>query len=227
MSNDLSFSLQIEKSISTANQMFGWCLRTFRGRGSHLLLTQFKSLVQPHVDYCSQLWSPSKQDQKNRLEQVQRAMVAKINDDRIKGLDYWRKLSFLKLYSQERRRERYQIILIWKICQGLVCGYNMEFTSCFTRTGRKAIPTTIRNSTSAAVRNARASSLAVKGAQIFNLMPLNLRNSNHGDLPMFKNHLDIYLANIPDQPTVQGLVRCAGSNSLLDQVPLYEINATF
>ena len=60
-----------------------------------------------------------------------------------------------------------------------------------TRIGRKAIPTAIRNCSPATVRNARASTLGVKGAKLFNLMLLNLRNNNHGDLLMFKNPLDI------------------------------------
>jgi hypothetical protein len=51
--SDLSFSLQIDKVVTTASQMVGWGLRTFRSRGSYLLLTMFKSLVQAHLDYCS------------------------------------------------------------------------------------------------------------------------------------------------------------------------------
>ena len=47
-------------------------------------------------------------------------------------------------------------------------------------------------------------------------------NSEHGDIPMFKNHLDVYLANIPDQPTVTGEARGAQTNSLLHQIPFYE-----
>ena len=69
---------------------------------------------------------------------------------------------------------------------------------------------------------AREKSIGVKGAMMFNLLPVHLRNSEHGDVEMFKNHLDIYLSNIPDQPTIGGLVRPAQTNSLLHQIPLYE-----
>ena len=55
---------------------------------------------------------------------------------------------------------------------------------------------------------------------LFNLLPVNIRNENSGDFPLFKNHLDICLSMVPDQPTTPGLVRAAESNSLLDQVPL-------
>ena len=46
------------------------------------------------------------------------------------------------------------------------------------------------------------------------------RNENSGDFALFKNHLDIFLSTVPDQPTIPGLSRAAATNSLLDQVPL-------
>ena len=222
LSSDLSFSLQIEKVVSTSSQMVGWGMRTFRGRGSYLLLTMFKSLVQPHLDYCSQLWWPSAQEQITKIEAVQKSLVSRIRDSRLLGLTYWEKLRSLRLYSQERRRERYIVIFIWKISQGLVSGYHLPFTPLSNRTGRKVVPAPVPNTAPTVVKNARASSLAVKGAQLFNLLPVHIRNSEHGDIPMFKNHLDLFLADIADEPTVPGLVRRAQSNSLLHQIPIYE-----
>ena len=101
-------------------------------------------------------------------------------------------------------------------------GYVTSFTSTCDRTDRRLIPASASVPKSPAVlKNAREGSLAVKGAILFNLLPLSLRNSNHGDVDMFKNHLDIFLADIPDQPTVAGLVRGAQTNSLLHQIPNY------
>ena len=114
------------------------------------------------------------------------------------------------------------IIFVWKISQEMVSGYTLPFTSSSDRTRRKVIPTVVLQSAPAAVRQARAGSLAVRGAQLFNAMPASLRNSDHGDVLMFKNHLDIYLQNIPDQPTAAGYARGALTNSLLQQVPMYE-----
>ena len=64
------------------------------------------------------------------------------------------------------------------------------------------------------VRKARESSLGVRGAQIFNLLPEKLRSMNSQHIDLFKNHLDVFLSSIPDQPTVTGLGRAAQSNSL-------------
>ena len=136
-------------------------------------------------------------------------------------LNYWEKLQELRLYSQERRRERYQIIFIWKISQGLVSGYQIPF-SINSRTGRWAVPAQLpRQGVPGPVKAAKEGSLRVRGCQLFNLLPISLRNSNHGDILMFKNNLDHYLSSVPDQPTHQGLTRAAESNSLLHQVPLF------
>ena len=103
-------------------------------------------------------------------------------------------------------------------------GYDVTFTARESRLGRKAVPHQVNLSAPASVRNALTGSLAVKGAKLFNLLPPQLRNSDHGDIPMFKNHLDFYLDDIPDEPTVPGLTRAAASNSLLEQVPMFNVN---
>ena len=136
LSSDLSFNLHIEKAVTTASQMVGWAMRSFKS-------TIFKSLVQPHLDYCCQLWCPSAQDQINRIEKVQKSLLSRIWDKRLDGLNYWQKLKLLRVYSQERRRERYVIIFLWKLSQGLVTGYNISFSHLDCRTGRKAVPAAV------------------------------------------------------------------------------------
>ena len=185
------------------------------------MLTILKSLVQPRLDYCSQLWSPSDQGSINKIESIQYNLVNRIRDDKLTSLNYWEKLQELKLYSQERRRERYQVIFLWKICQGLVSGYDVEFTSGGTRRGRLGVPKIVPKNCPAVVRRARENSLAVKGVNIFNLLPESIRTIRSQHVDYFKNHLDIYLSSIPDQPTISGLGRAAQSNSLLHQIPMF------
>ena len=183
------------------------------------MLTLMKSLVQPKLDYCSQLWSPSDQGSINKLEAVQRHLVGRIKDTKLAGLNYWEKLCELHLYSQERRRERYQLIFLWKISQGMVSGYDLEFTSDMGRRARTITPKPVVRAAPAPVRNARERSLGVRGAKLFNLLPEHIRNLNTEHVDYFKNHLDVFLSSIPDQPTVTGLGRAAESNSLLHQLP--------
>ena len=219
VSTDLSFSTQIEMTVSAGSRMAGWALRTFRRRGRQLMLTLLRSLIQPRLDYCSQLWSPRDQYSINKLEDVQKQFLSQIRDSVLDKMTYWEKLSEMRVYSQERRRERYQICFLWKLSQGLVEGYTIDW-QWSDRRGRLAIPKNIPRSAPTKVKQARERTLAVHGARIFNLLPVNLRNENSGDFALFKNHLDIFLSRIPDQPTTPGLARAAESNSLLDQVPL-------
>ena len=222
VSTDLSFSLQIDMVVDAGSRMAGWALRTFRRRGRGLMLTLLRSLIQPRLDYCSQLWSPRDQASINRLEAVQKQFISQIRDESLLGMNYWEKLSHLRVYSQERRRERYQICFLWKLNQGLIDGYSIDW-QWSDRRGRMATPHNIPSSAPSKVKQARERSLGVHGARLFNILPAHLRNENSGDFELFKNHLDIFLSMVPDQPTLPGLVRSAGSNSLLDQVPLLNL----
>ena len=113
------------------------------------------------------------------------------------------------------------MIFLWKISQRLVSGYNIEFSSGLGRRGRSIIPNTVVRTAPSLVRNARERTLGVKGAQMFNLLPDQLRSMNTDHIDTFKNHLDVFLLSIPDQPTMTGLGRAAESNSLLHQLPLF------
>ena len=118
MSNNGTFKKQITKVITDAKSQAAWVLRTFASRDKQTMLTLYKSLIQCKLDYCSQLWSPVSKGEITALEQVQRNFLRKISG--ISHLPYWDQLKELKLYSLERRRERYMIIYVWRIIEGQV-----------------------------------------------------------------------------------------------------------
>ena len=91
------------------------------------------------------------------------------------------------------------------------------------RRGRLAIPAPINNNANSNVKKAREASFAIKGAKIFNLLPASLRNLNSSNVDAFKNNLDLYLSEIPDQPTIPGQARAANTNSLIDQIPMWTV----
>ena len=97
LSSNLSFGIHIENTVTAASKLVGWGLRTFWGRGRRVMLTILKSLVQPKLDYCSQLWSPADQTSINKLESVQYHLVNRIKDGRLDSLNYWEKLRELNL----------------------------------------------------------------------------------------------------------------------------------
>ena len=219
-SPDLSFRVHIDKMIKQTNKLTGWVFRTFRTRSVKVMMTVWRSLIQPRLDYCSQLWSPADATTINNLEDIQRHFTSRVAG--MKNWEYWERLNKLKLYSQERRRERYAIIFIWKCAVGLVDGYKLDFINN-ARRGRLCVVRPVNKNAPTQVRRASESSLAVKGARAFNLLPKEVRDIT---LPVsksvvpFKTKLDNFLSLIPDQPTVQGRRRPASSNSLLDQIPM-------
>ena len=221
LGTNLTFSAQVDHAVTAGSRMAGWALRSFRHRGRGVMMTLFRSLVQPRLDYCSQLWSPADQSSINRLEAVQKSFVCRIRDRALDELNYWGRLQLLRLYSQERRRERYMVCFLWKLSCGLVSGYDLQW-QWSDRRGRYAVPAPLARGAPAAVRRARECSLGVRGARLFNLLPASLRNET-GNFIKFKKHLDIFLSGVPDQPTVPGLARAAASNSLLDQLPLLRL----
>ena len=222
LSSDLTFRLHIEKVVSAASKMAGWGLRTFRRRSLVTMRTIWKSLVQPKLDYCSQFWSPGDQESINRIESVQRHFISTVSF--LQEMSYWEKLKKFQAYSQERRRERYMIIFLWKISQGLVKGYSLLFTGVLGRRGRTAVPNAVLMSSSSLVRKARDSSMGVKGARVFNLLPSEIRNIDADNVDQFKKNLDEFLSQVPDQPTTAGLGRAAETNSLLHQIPMFMLS---
>ena len=48
-----SVSIHLQEKVTKASQMIGWILRTFRARDRFTILTLYKSLVLPHLEYCS------------------------------------------------------------------------------------------------------------------------------------------------------------------------------
>ena len=73
------------------------------------------------------------------------------------------------------------------------------------------------------MRNAIEASIKVKGGLLFNLLPMALRNIDSENPEVFKLQLDNYLTGIPDQPTIPNQTRAADTNSLIDQVPMTEL----
>ena len=213
MSSDATFSEHISKICTAASLKCGWILRTFKTRERLPLLTLWKSLVLPTLDYCCQLWTPAAPGLIQRIEQVQVSYLKKIVG--MGNYDYWEQLDMLNLYSLERRRERYIAIYIWKLLEDMVpnFGINIAFNK---RNGRYCVIPKVRTTASQRVQTIRFNSLAVNGPRIFNSLPISLRNKSKCSVDSFKAALDKHLKSVPDEPRVGTLIKyCAkGSNSL-------------
>ena len=208
MQSDGGFSDQIEKICSKVRQKSGWLFRTFYCRQGWFLRHMWNSLIQPHIDYCSQLWTPDDQESIKSIEGVQMNFISKVSGT--ENMNHWERLKFLKLNSQKRRSERYVVIFLWKIAEGLVKGYEVGFSELDNgRRGRTALPKPYIHTAPAAVKRARESSLSVKGCRLFNLLPPEVRSMSGCTVDTFKTAVDDFLEEIPDQPTIPGCQRAA------------------
>jgi len=112
------------------------------------------------------------------------------------------------------------VIFIWKVAMRFIDGYDMKFSGENSRRGRECTVANIVRSSPISVRKAREGSLSVKGARMFNLLPIELRNLDSDKVYHFKKELDKILDKIPDQPTIAEEGRAAETNCLLHQIPM-------
>ena len=135
MSSNCTFDFHISDLYKRCSNLAGWILRTFTTRDPHVMLTLYKSLVMSRLEYASQLWSPYLLKHVYLIEKVQRAFTKHISG--MCFLSYSKRLEVLKLYSLQRRRERYGIIYVWKMIEGLVPNLSDPITCSFSdRRGR-------------------------------------------------------------------------------------------
>ena len=205
MSSNGTFQHHIDTMCLSARNMCAWILRTFQTRNEELMMTLWKSLVLPILDYCSQLWSPSKTGQIQEIEDIQKSFTRKIHSAN-RG-NYWDRLNSLKLYSLQRRRERYRILYVWKILQNIVpnIGESGIRSRTSTRHGRFCVVPRPNTSASAQTQQLKEGSFCVNGAKLFNSLPKTLRNLKDVDLSFFKRKLDqSFLSTVANEALCPG-----------------------
>ena len=114
---DLKFSRHINNIILKANRALALIRRTFHSLNPHLLRILYISLVRPHLDYLSSIWNPHQLKDIRALENVQRHATRLIPS--FKYMTYPDRLTSLNLPSLLYRRRRMDMLLIFKILQGL------------------------------------------------------------------------------------------------------------
>ena len=187
------------------NQLCGWINRSILSKDIYVIKTLWNTLIQPRIDYCSQLWAPYKQGQIQKLEGTLRSYTAKIPN--LDNLNYWERLEHLHMFSIQRRMERYRIIYTWKAIEGLVPNFGI-ITAHSIRKGRLCQIPKLNTKSSRAVQTIKENSLFIRGPQLFNSLPINLREMADCTSEVFKRNLDKHLQTIPDEP------RCPGYTQL-------------
>ena len=189
MSSDCSFDFHISNLVKRTKHLTGWIVRTFSSCDK---LTLFKTLVMSRLDYGCQLWSPYLIKHINMVEKVQRYFTRFISG--MAGLSYTERLTVLKLYSLQCRRERYVIIYMCKILKGLVPPiFPPICTTTSDRRGRTCISSHINVGR---LGTLEYNSFRWCAIHLFNQLPLFVRNTTVCSINSFKKQLDSYLSTL-------------------------------
>ena len=116
----LTFSGHVTATVARARQRMALLLRVFMKKDPHHLMMGFKSFVLPLLDYCSQVWSPHLVKDIVLIESVQRSFTKRIPG--LRDFSYMDRLTKLGIITLERRRLESDLILCFKILNGLTCG---------------------------------------------------------------------------------------------------------
>ena len=156
------------------------------------------SLIRPHIDYCSQLWSPGEGPLLDSIERLQYDYTKLSPETR--NLTYTERLKKFAITSIQRRFERYKIMYLYKINQKVVpnCGVTIA-SDRNTRCGLKYVIPMIKESANGTLLE---QTFQISGPKIWNVLPVFIRNLDGDDQSHFKSELDNYLMNFEDIPRV-------------------------
>ena len=109
----LIFRDHISKKAAIANRNLGLIFRSFTYIDKVMFLNLYKSLVRPHLEYATSVWSPMFKKDSITLENVHRRATRLVNS--LSGRTYEDRLKTLGLPTLEYRRLRADVIQVYKI----------------------------------------------------------------------------------------------------------------
>ena len=114
--SELKFSQHVEKQVGKANRILGQIRRSFQHLDANTMKLLFTSLVRPHLEYANAIWSPRLKKDSNLIEGVLRRATKLIPG--LKDLEYTERLKKINIPSMKYRRERGDMIEVYKFVHG-------------------------------------------------------------------------------------------------------------
>ena len=172
--------------VKKANQVLGVIKRAFNTRDEFTIITLFKSMVRPHLEYANAIWGPHFQRDIIKVEGVQRRATKMI--DGLRNVPYQERLKILKLPSLSYRRRRGNMIQIFKILKDYIRIDKDIFFKL--REGSRTRGHDYKIFKEHAVRLPRRNVLSQKSANDWNSLSEEVVNAP--SINVFKNRLDEY-----------------------------------
>ena len=201
---ELKFKKHIEDKISTANKMLGLIRHTFKHLDNRSFCMLYKSLVRPHLEYASVIWSPFTKQYQDMIEKVQRRATKMLPD--LKELQYHDRLKILQLPTLKYRRLRTDLLLIYKLSHNLIdmdqdthckkCSHNTEMLQKTFRSTNRGHEYKYQIHHHQGIRNRFLTARALKYWN--SLTPITV---NSPSINIFKNNLEKNTSSLPNQYT--------------------------
>ena len=117
ISKDMKVFNQCSYAYGKANKMLGLIRRNIQHKNKGIMLKLYKSLVRPHVEYCSSAWYHYFKKDVELIEKIQHYFTRMLPD--LKSKPYKERLQELGLWTLEERRNRSDMIEVFKVMKGL------------------------------------------------------------------------------------------------------------
>ncbi|KAI8504383.1 hypothetical protein Bbelb_175010 [Branchiostoma belcheri] len=114
--SDLKFSTHVQIQVNKANRVLGAIRHTFKYLDKEAFLPLYKSLVRPHLEYATVIWCPRTKRDRDSVERVQRRATKLVES--VSHLSYPQRLQALQLPTLHFRRQRTDVIQLYKITHG-------------------------------------------------------------------------------------------------------------
>jgi hypothetical protein len=186
ISDDLECSGHIGEVISKAFKISNLILRIFKSKRLEIFKKAFYTLVLPILEYASVVWNPVYTTDVVKIESVLRRFTKRAQRKcGVAGESYGSRLKRWKIPTLEYRRVIADLVWVYKVLYGYVdVNRDLFFRIYQTDTEIKIYPLPL---SSGLKNNTQTNTLAYRTYQIWNTLPLSVRNSC--SVQAFKNNL--------------------------------------
>ena len=182
ISGDLSTATHVQKARGKALGEIARIKRNFSYVDKRAFCVLYNQRIRPHLDYGMTVCPPETSAEAKQLERVQAKATALVHG--LRGLNAEERRKRLGLMSLEERRERGDLIEVYKILKGLTRIDAAEFWEVReARNGARLVKELAANG-----RKQRHSFFSYRVIQKWNLLPTELKTAP--SLDSFKNRLD-------------------------------------
>jgi hypothetical protein len=190
VTNSLNWDSQIKKMVNKASSKLGMIKRCLGYRvKQNIKIKAYTSIVRPHLEYCSMLWSYSSKKCLNTIERVQRRATCYITNDYSTG--YKDRLIQCNLLPLSLRRDFLDLSFMYNCINDVVNVNLIELFHCTSHELNVEFPVAFRCKTEQGLKffNARIHPM-------WYMTPENIRAlelSDNGKNMAFKKQLKIWL----------------------------------